>query len=156
MIRVFCLFHSCVPKSGVKIKALFQADFSTAVLRTTCGKLTPCVSKLNESTTVLSKALLLCLCICTRTVQGLPLIKLWLMEPACAFELLSRVYLDVTVKRELCTRDVVSCREQEICFQEGFGGLLWFAFPHFMPVVLWMSSSYLVVRYLNDDSSQYG
>lgn len=82
------------------------------------------------------------------------------MEPACAFESLSGVYLDATVEPpalcELCTRGVVSCREQEICFYEGFGGLFWFGFPHFMPLVLWMSSSYLVVRYLNDDSSKSG
>lgn len=74
------------------------------------------------------------------------------MEPASAFESLSGVYLDATVEL-LCVR----CGWlQGTGFLRSLGVLFWFGFPHFMPVVLWMSSIYLVVRYLNYDSSKYG
>lgn len=85
------------------------------------------------------------------------------MEPACAFELLS--HFQECTWRLLWNYLLCVSRAQEVRLAAGnrrsvskkvLGGLFWFGFPHFMPVVLWMSSSYLVVRQLNDDSSEYG
>lgn len=59
-----------IKMSDKKIKALFLADFTTALLIKTCGKLTPCVINNNVSR-VLRKALFLCFCAYIGTVQGL-------------------------------------------------------------------------------------
>lgn len=157
-ITAFYLFHSCVPKPDIKIKALLLAGFTTALQIKTCGERTLCILNNNDSR-VLRKALFLCFCGYIETVQGSWLIKSWFMEPACAFDSLWGVHLDVAVGAgalcEPCTSGVLGCRNRQSASETILVWLVWFGFCHFMSVLLWMSSRYLVVRCLNDDRSKY-